>query len=253
MPTNFLRLTWLIATAVSAAAPAGAECLRQQSRVTGRPEGALQSICHLSTERRPGGISHGTYNGSAVLYRRQYLVTAAHNVYSPFYNPVTRLLVACGIAEPNRAAHQEIPISRTRVAPGYWWRRFHRDFAVIRLPQPIDVDQPLRLGEIGDGSGPLRVRSAGFPDDLVDGTPMNGWRMFCGSGTAAPRSGGSLLDYDVETLGGNSGGAVWTEGAEGVELVGIHVSGTDGGTGVARIVNREFVTDLNRMIAELGD
>lgn len=236
-----------IVGAALVAAPALAECRRDQSPVT-EVTGAFQNICHLSTKR---AIRASPYNGSAILYRRQYLITAAHNVYSPFYNPITSLRFACGLSEPTSEDHRSVAIGKTRVASGYFWRRFNRDYAVIRLPEPIDVPQPFRLGEVADGAAPFPVTSAGFPDDSLPNTPMNGWRMFCGTGTATVSAGSPLLNYDVRTKGGNSGGAVWTDGPNGPELVGVHVSGLRNGTGTARAVNATFKAELDRMIDDL--
>lgn len=207
---------------------------------------ALQSVCHLATVRQKLGSIKTYFNGSAVVYKEQYLITAAHNVYSPFYNPLVRLRVTCGKVAVGANDGIEIDLKAIRVAAGYSWtpKRYSRDFAVIRLPKPIAVDQPFSLAGV---EGPFpSVTIAGFPGQKNDADGMNGKTMFSGSGAANRVKGRPFTVYDIETFTGNSGGPVWFETPTGPALVGIHISG-----GRARSIEKGSIAEIERMISEL--
>jgi V8-like Glu-specific endopeptidase len=219
----------------------------QQVKVTEPVLGELANVCHLFTYRdKP--LVDSENNGSAVLYRGRYLITAAHNVHSTRLSPLTSLKVACGKSAPTEAEHVEVDVSQIRVARGYRWfpKRFSRDFAVIRLAQPIATAIPMELfgGSLAEGSVPIEL--AGFPgtDDKSD--EMDGWTLFKASGTASSEGDRSFLYYRAGAEKGNSGGPVWTMVDGRPLVVGIHIRSSG-----ARLVNRFFRDEVDRMISEL--
>jgi V8-like Glu-specific endopeptidase len=220
----------------------------QQTKVTGAVTGVFSNVCHLHS-RRSTWRGQTWNNGSAILYRGRYLITAAHNVYSIPSSKVMSVIAACGQSEAPEAAHFTIDLSQVRVAAGYRWvprKRFSRDFAVIRLSAPLPGETAVELFPGDLSPDPLPIELAGFPgrEDERDG--MNGWRMFKGKGIATPERGKPFLNYDFDSEKGNSGGPVWTMAGTVPVLVGIHVRGSG-----ARIVDQFFRDEVNRMIGEL--
>jgi V8-like Glu-specific endopeptidase len=216
---------------------------------------ALANVCHLSTSRSSFGLFGGDNNAAAVLYRGRYLITAAHNVASPFYRTLDRLDVACGRSEPTEAMHVRIDRSQVRVACGYRWfprKRFARDYSVIRLESPIDVPRPLALRAFSRTDPlPGAVTLAGFPGQPADRDGMTGERLFSASG-AGRFVGRHFVEYEIRTYPGNSGGPVWIEEPDGPRLVGIHVSDArNGEIGRARMVDSTVEAEIEAMIASL--
>lgn len=227
------------------AGPAVGQELSPQREVLETPTGALESVCHLTTQRqRLGVFPRTTFNSTAVVYRGRYLITAAHNVYSPWNSRLRELHVACGGREPSDAEHFSVDPSRTRVAQGYGWRRFHRDFAVIALPHPVTVSQAFALAPPDGAARPVLV--AGYPGSSPENERMNGHRLFVGESEGAVDPSGPFIRYGVKTYTGNSGGPVWYAGPDGPVLAGVHVSQSK-----ARIADAEFIAEVERMIRSL--
>lgn len=225
--------------------PAVGQDLNPQREVMETPTGALESVCHLTTQRQRLGVLPRTpFNSTAVVYRGRYLITAAHNVYSPWNSRLRELHVACGGREPSAAEHFSVDPSRIRVAQGYDWRRFHRDFAVIALPQPVRVDEAFELAPPDGAVRPVLV--AGYPGSAPENERMNGRRLFTGESEGVVDPTGPFIRYGVKTYTGNSGGPVWYAGPEGPVLAGIHVSQSK-----ARIADAEFIAEVERMIRSL--
>lgn len=216
-----------------------------QIEVRAPVSGDLQSVCHVRTLRDRTFGGDGYSNGSAVLYRGRYLITAAHNVYSPWYNRLAALEVMCGAPDASITQPVRVHPARTRVASGYFWRRFDHDFAVIELPAALQVDAPFTLDGLDRGFSAVKL--GGFPGSPDETDRMDGQHMFLGAGTMTSR--GSLIDYDVATFEGNSGGPVWVTAQGGPALAGIHVSGGTGGT--ARAADTRFRREVDRMIGDL--
>lgn len=85
------------------------------------------------------------------------------------------------------------------------------------------------------------------------GGTRNGKTLFVGEGVAVHSEGSPFLDDDIDTETGNSGGPVWLEGDNGLpQLAGIHVTELNGVHGRARVANAEFISEVKRMIGELG-
>lgn len=130
--------------------------------------------------------------------------------------------------------------SAVAVASGYHWKPFSRDFATLRLPEPINTDSPFSLRAVmpeEDVAGQINI--AGF--SASSGGARDGKSMFVGKGSAIYTPGSEMLDYTVNTEGGNSGGPAWVESDTGERRVlGVHL--TERGTqGRARIVDADFV------------
>lgn len=237
-----LRLLLLLISVGFVATTANAQSTQRE--VISPVTGSLESVCHLRATRPRVLWLGGQANSSGVIYQGRFLITAAHNVYSPSYNRLTSLKVSCGVADAAQGQHIDIDLSRIRVAPGYFWRRFGRDFAVVELPQSFTVQRPFSLDSEATDFSNLNI--AGFPgtNDATD--RMNGERMFTGTGTGSAV--GRLLSYQILTFAGNSGGPVWNETPTGPALVGVHVLGPEG---QARRVDQGFLHDLDAMIADL--
>jgi V8-like Glu-specific endopeptidase len=249
------NLSKLIAGLVLAGIPAAAWSFQDQAAEHGVPEKALANVCHLSTGRSTFGLFAGAKNSSAVVYRGRYLITAAHNVWSPFFRTLDRLDIACGQSAPARAAHVGVDRSQVRVACGYRWfprKRYARDYAVIRLPAAIAVPNPLTLRAFSPADSlPGGVTLAGFPGQPGNRGGMTGEQLFRGRG-AARFVDERFVEYDINTYPGNSGGPVWIDEADGPRLVGIHVSDTGNGTiGRARMADADFVAEIEAMIESL--
>lgn len=211
--------------------------------------GALQNVCHLSTARRKWLFFRSDYNSSGVIYRGRYVITAAHNVYSPAYAPLTGLRVACGLPAPKSSEHIEVPLSAVRVASGYSWtpRRWDRDFAVVRLPSAFSSENALKLSPLPNQNSEL-LHLAGFPASNDEADRLNGERMFYGTGQG--RVEGAFLRYNIETHTGSSGGPVWANLGETPVLAGIHIGG-DKVSNRARLADPQFVVEVERMIVDL--
>lgn len=232
--------------------PARGEVLQLEAEPV---SGSLENVCHLTVRRVRSLFFPSTFNSSAVLFRERYLITAAHNVHSTTWSKVTSVSAACGRANPAPDDHVQVDLAAIRVAPGYSWRKWDRDFAVVALPNPLRVTSPVTIRPITEQDALSPAHVAGFPGTDEPGAPetMDGRHMF--SAEIAPRLDPSsfLARYALKTHTGNSGGPVWYETPAGPVLLGIHVFGAKGpkSDGVARRLDSE-IDAIEAMIASLG-
>jgi V8-like Glu-specific endopeptidase len=221
-----------------------AASMGEQRPVAADVVGDYANVCHIQTTRR--GIGKDGGSGSAVLYRGRYLITAAHNVYSTFYNRVTRIEVHCGLRSVvSVPVHFPLTNGQWMTARGYSWRPYARDIGVIRLPDIVPTSHPVELVRDAPADGTI-VEIAGYPGDGID----NGDTLYAGSGATVASSDPGLIQYAINTTTGNSGGPVWVRSGQTLELVGIHVVGYRNGGG-ARRVDPWFRREVEHMIAEL--
>jgi V8-like Glu-specific endopeptidase len=220
-----------------------------QVPITGDSNPIYANVCHLRIFRSwLGVISRRPKTGSAVLYRGEYLLTAAHNLYNPWYNPVERVEVRCGVTNADGPAPDQVVRGlRGATARGYRWGLFNADqfqfdFAVLHLNGPIATSAPISLAS---ATAPV-----GSPAELVGypgGDIANGFLLHRARGTVVGRE-RNVIRYDIESATGNSGGPVWIVAGGSPRLIGIHVTNSG-----ARAVNADFVQEVDRMIAELEE
>lgn len=207
---------------------------------------ALDSLCHLHIKRKFLFFSVGEFTGTGVLYKGRYILTAGHNVYED-RSKIASIKIRCGAAKPMAVPVTEaIGGQQGLDASAYPRGGFPRDFGVIRLSQTINVRAPFVLAESVPKAG-TGVRFAGFPGE---GDPANaplrdGWHLHQARGVATSDM-DSILSYNIRTFKSNSGGPIWTESGGQPSLVAIHVKPSSG-----RIVDAEFIAEVNRLIREL--
>ena len=208
------------------------------------PHGMMTNVCHLTIYRAAFlGVWRTAWTGSAVVYRGRYLLTAGHNVLSR-HSDVRKIEVRCGV----RSAWARAGDTKQTIQPGSMMAAsgfngsgpFERDFAVIRLNQPISTAVPVELAQ-ADSPAPGPLFLSGYPGGVHDGHSL-----FNTEG-AMNRVEGDMLWYDIETHKSNSGGPVWRMRDGRAELLAIHVRAGGGG----RIVNQGFRSEVERMISEL--
>jgi hypothetical protein len=219
------------------------------------PRGFLLNVCQLSIKRRnirSAYLRRVPFNSSAFLYRDRYLVTAAHNVHSTLFSFLVRADVTCGSADAGAVTPQlSFNRSAVHVLPGYSFtrpypRRYERDVAVVRLRRPICTGISVGIGASGlPADQDLFV--AGFPGEDGDGGGMNGKRLYSAHGRLLGRPQTYLLQHDVITEKGNSGGPVWIVRDSDHSVVGIHV----GNDGSARILDDGIRDEVNGIIEDL--
>lgn len=181
-----------------------------------------RSVCHLLVHRPRGG----PYNSTGALIARRQLLTAAHNVHSPFFNRIRNSELRCGRSADAAewAPQQKFGARDQNTAHGYTWRRFGRDYARVHLPvaAPYAADFRLLRPEETPPSVGDTVHVAGFPwtDDVVQG------KMYETEGEVVEVT-PQFLYYDADTRGGMSGGPIWIERGGEFIIVGVHVAGTD--------------------------
>lgn len=234
-----------LAVFVVAMAPATAFAQNtEQAPVSDATAAPYPAICHLYVKRSTP-FSGSSNNSTAFLYRERYLITAAHNVYSPAYNRARHIGISCGVTEADQDKPQQVVDYRNvRVASGYFWRRWSRDFAVVRLDRALTGNAGFALPADDVVAPDTPGRIAGFPGRSGDAGGMTGQRLFAGAGTV--RRNGSFLSYDIETATGNSGGPVWTEATAGPVALGVHIRPSG-----ARFLDATTRREIDRMIVSL--
>ena len=215
------------------------------------PGSVHEVICHLAMWR---GDSVSPNTGTAMLYRRQYLLTAGHNVMEG-WNRLRRIDVRCGVTDAKSSpVQQELDPWQVQRASGFTALRGfpkRRDFGVIRLDTPIDTRVQVTLTEKAPRfpDRPQAVSGEtvclyGYPGgDLDDGyTLYEGCREL--TGPAWFREGAM---YNLQTHTSNSGGPVLRRIDDTrQELVAVHIQPSAG-----RLANRAFIAEVERLIREL--
>lgn len=203
-------------------------------------------MCHLTIYRKYFGLlpKRPAY-GSAVLYKQRYLLTAAHNIYDPFYNGIDRVEVRCGQEDVrDMPAQQTVDSEHLATSRNYNWKpfngdEFQRDFGVIKLENPITGKMPYQLAEAFPAIG-TPILLAGYP-----GGENSATELFIGKGATRPGY-GKILKYNLRTFTGNSGGPVWNISGEIPELAAIHVSQSAG-----RGIDTQFAEEIDYLIGIL--
>lgn len=201
---------------------------RAQTPVVQGDVGDYANVCRLTIVRSYMGIGKKTSIGSGVLIGDRHVLTAAHNIFNPFYHPLRRIEVRCGISDPaNAHLSPSRRVSKRFVAKGYRWGpgngdEYQVDYGLLELNEPFAGIAPASLAET-DAVLRQDVTIAGFP--LVNNDPsLNGKTMFNGSGVITDRN-KQRVTYSIRTFGGNSGGPVFNDDGD---IVAIHVTNSGG-------------------------
>ena len=229
------------------------------------PDGSyLNNVCHLKIQRKFLWSTSTNY-GSAFVYKGRYLLTAGHNVYQQ-KSRIQKIEVRCGKSKIDETSEPDFLVvgddwfeaSRFYHPVPLLNKDFGDDFGVIKLP--TDVSGAL---SIGFAAAPLakggNLAIAGFPS----GTLSNSLSLYGARGkveTSADRSG--IMTYNIQTYTGNSGGPIFTLGADNQpnSLAAIHVTAS-GGRAVRSVRpdsdlpenERDFITEIERLIQQVDD
>jgi V8-like Glu-specific endopeptidase len=194
------------------------------------------SIIYMRTRRsRGGGISKRNYESSAALIGPRHLLTAAHNIHSTRLSRLIDVEAVLGVdSDREWALPEAFSPTEIRVARGYRWGNFDRDYAVATLRDETPFQTQFRLPLPGETllSRAMRVHVAGFPADHG----FQNRKLYRGDGQVIHIE-ARTFSYAVDTGRGMSGCPVWIEQKTGTErefvVVGIHV-GFAGGFAIAR-------------------
>ncbi|WP_437875625.1 trypsin-like serine peptidase [Sorangium sp. So ce513] len=202
------------------------------------------AACRLQVIRKKAWLFRSSYFSSGAHIGSGIILTAGHNLYSSTFSVVDDVSVECGVTEHKDGAGRVSQFKRSSIAvlPGYDWKDFPRDIAIIRVPHPpaatFEVapdDLQLKKGE--------EVHLSGFPGD---GYTENGEFLFTARGKIVEVT-PEFIVYAITTATGNSGGPVWMEKDGRFLVVGVHVSGEDD-IGTARRVSQTLVNSLRNLL-----
>ena len=160
--------------------------------------------------------------GTGWLAWNHRIVTAAHVVYSPFEfgGRAARVHVWLGY-DRRRNDNPAIVTGDIRVHPQYVATGDRRyDIAVIDFDTALPAGPPFSVPNGTIVRQGTDVEVAGYPSDL------GGFDMVAASGQVVEVEPQRLF-YDTDTKGGQSGAPVLMASSHGVNVVGIHVDGTE--------------------------
>jgi|GEM_PF-2455022 len=228
--------------------------LKDQIKETNEPVSApLDSVCHLQTTRRNFRtlwLSGTNYHGSAALIDNRWLLTAAHNVFDYPASKLTALTVKCGEARIDDT-DMSVTLNRAQIedaisVPAYesYWinnpKKFEFDYAFIDLGRTLPTRSSFQLqsaDRFGASAGPVHI--GGYPGGTI--TP-DGKSLYKGTSKNSYID-RNMMEYDIYTATGNSGGPVWIETdtpGKTYEIVAVHVTNSGG-----RVVNDRMIADWN--------
>lgn len=199
------------------------------------------NVCHLEMERSSGSPR----TGSAVLFESRYLLTAGHNLMQD-WTKIRSIKIRCGVMEAKGASVQrEVQGWQTLTASKFDAWRFYpkrHDFGVIRLPEPIQTESPIRLAQSVPGKG-NEICLFGYP-----GEDLGGYTLHQGcAAVVGPAFFDRGIEYDIATYRSNSGGPVLRKAADGGwELVAIHIQPSSG-----RQVDDGYRDEIRRLMRRL--
>jgi V8-like Glu-specific endopeptidase len=180
-----------------------------------------------------------TYIGTGTMVNRHHVLTAGHCVYSAadggWATSVSFEAARNGANRPFGTHFANRLLSVTG-----WTQHANTNYDMAMLVLSTDLGQ--QTGWTGVITGPdsllnnHRVNVTGFPGDKANGTEM--WTHADAiSAVAAER-----FHYMIDTMGGNSGGGVYSkwQGHPGEKVCGIHTTGSQSGNGATRISRPKF-------------
>ncbi|MCO7222706.1 serine protease [Pleionea sp. CnH1-48] len=200
------------------------------------PDKVPTNICYLRTTRSVYLLlgSEQTFNATGTLFSGEYLITAGHNVYDSWRSKLVGVDVVCKSSDGSVVTSTITPkdIARTREVTRYddSGHAYAYDYAFIKLPAKIDVQESVILGSGKESLKVKNIKVAGYP----------GGELQYGQGSIKKNRTKTNFSYKVDTAKGMSGGPVWAK-YNGVEyLVGVHVS-----EGTARTVDEDLVEEFH--------
>ena len=206
--------------------------------------GKYPAVCHLHIKRRKIGRKKEAI-GSGVLIAPQYVLTAAHNCssFGGRFNYVRHIDVRFGQLSVDSDDGSSIKSEALFIAPGYrgWFgSNFRRDFALIRLSQPVEGVEPVRIANRDPMQGEP-MTPIGYPGDDRENPHFDGYTMFEATGDTLDLLPDEVR-YNVNTATGLSGGAVLNGDGE---VAAVHTRSARGvAPGVGRVVDDFLVRQL---------
>ncbi|GAA6170250.1 trypsin-like serine peptidase [Sessilibacter corallicola] len=203
------------------------------------PDKVPSNICYLRTVRSIPiiGLRFG-FNSTGTLIERQYLVTAAHNLYDSWFTKLISVQVSCKDSSGNTVTSivGKNGINKTRKV-GHYNRDYSTDYAFLKLNNPISVSESITLNRSVNINEIPTIKVAGYPDG----------KLKYGTGNVfQPIPNDSTFYYEIDTVKGMSGGPVWAAYKNVDSLVGVHVS-----EGRARLVDNKLIDDFENWKASL--
>ena len=232
----FIKFLCIGAIVVIMASCAGRGGLENRDFSSLFPDKVPSNICYLRTTRSVYLLlgSEQTFNATGTLFSGEYLITVGHNVYDSWRSKLVGVDVVCKSSNGSVVTSTITPkdIARTREVTRYddSGHAYAYDYAFIKLPAKIDVQESVILGSGKESVKVKNIEVAGYPSGELQ----------YGQGSIKKNRTKTNFSYKVDTAKGMSGGPVWAK-YNGVEyLVGVHVS-----EGTARTVDEELVDEFH--------
>ncbi len=200
------------------------------------------SIARLETKRATFGYGKH-FHGTGSVINKRFILTAAHNIYhKKFLSSFKHAYIALGYnnGQAIRTLEKRYRLNSTRVAHGFDYKIFSRDFGIIdlgielssphisfRLPEENEVKELVMEG--------VNLQFAGYPGEHHGGKTLKG--ASCNS--LEYKYDGVFLTYQIDTATGNSGGPVWFEKDDEYIIVGVHVKES-----AAVAINTKILKDI---------
>lgn len=198
------------------------------------PSHIPSNICYLNTVRSQNFIFGRkiSFNATGTIIDGQYLITAGHNVYDSFWTKFVEVDVvyksSSGKIVTTNISNEMIQKSLKISHYDDNGHSYSYDYAFLKLTEPIDVTESIKLGAGKEINKINHIEVAGYPSGILK----------YGKGSVLkPIPKNHTFSYDIDTAKGMSGGPVWANDY----LVGIHVS-----EGMARTVDGELINEFNK-------
>lgn len=190
-------------------------------------------ICHLQIEAKDGS----KFLGSGALIGPRTVSTAGHCVYLHGAGGWPKSITVTPGRNGTSRPYGQAKAAKLHTVLG--WKdnkKREYDYGAITLAPGIKMSPPSAFGFDALGDSALkgrRLNLGGYPGDKPPGT-----MWFHGRKVKAikPR----VLVYEVDTMGGQSGSAVWLSRSGKRIMVGIHTNGASSGNSATRITKPVF-------------
>lgn len=175
------------------------------------PDYVPSNLCYLFVTRRLHVLgAKSTWHSAGTLIEGQYLVTAAHNLYTSTWSKPVNVKVTCKNSSGSiDTRYIDAAGIGSTLEVDHYDTTFSQDYAFIKVPASIDVLEEITLEAVPQLPEITDIEVAGYP----------GGKLKYGKGPLKkPIKPGLTFKYDVTTAKGMSGGPVWAS----TTLVGIH-------------------------------